>query len=163
MSLAIRRGITGLLSAALVVATVCPYVYSAFDEGDANRDGAVDVRDVQVVVAGLRGASDASAADVNRDGTADVRDLQFVLARSMVEQTGSNEPSPWDSGNGTLPLTRPYRVFLDVGYLHPQTGADSTPFSPRQESAVALAELIPPTGTTRLLFGVSPHAPPVLA
>ncbi|MFH0824445.1 MAG: dockerin type I domain-containing protein [Pseudomonadota bacterium] len=163
MSLAIRRGITGLLSVALLVVSLCPSVHSAFDEGDANRDGAVDVRDVQAVVAGLRGASGASAADVNQDGIVDVCDLQYVLARSMVEQTGSNEPSPSDSGNGTLPLTRPYRVFLDVGYLDPQVAAASTPFFARQESAVALAELIPPTGTTRLLFGVSPHAPPKFA
>jgi hypothetical protein len=163
MSLAIRRGITGFVSAALLLVSVCPSVHSAFDEGDANRDGAVDVRDIQVVVAGFRGASDASAADVNRDGSVDVRDLQSVLAQTMVEQTGSNEPFPSDSGNGTLPLTRPYRVFIEVGYLHPQDDADSTFFSPRQQSAVALAELIPPSGTTRLLFGISPHAPPIFA
>ncbi len=163
MSLAIRRGIIGLLSVVLLAVALCPSVRSAFDEGDANRDGAVDVRDVQIVIAGLRGASDTSAADVNRDGIVDVRDLQYAIARGMGEQTGSNEPSPSDSGNGTVPLTRPYRVFLEVGYLHLQVGADSTPFSPRQESAAALAELIPPTGTTRLLFGVCPHAPPVLA
>ncbi len=85
--------VCALICSVGISAAVGPFC-SSVCRGDINGDHRVNIIDAQQLVAQmLTGAIPAAEADVNRDGQVDVRDLQFVLAR-MDAQTSSEDPVP---------------------------------------------------------------------
>ncbi|MFP4501565.1 MAG: dockerin type I repeat-containing protein [Candidatus Hydrogenedentota bacterium] len=80
------RSVTALLLAAVLLAAAGLSVPGRTDAvGDANGDGTVDVRDLQLIVARvLAGESDDPRADVNQDGRVDVLDFQCALGQARA-------------------------------------------------------------------------------
>jgi hypothetical protein len=163
MSAIKRRVIASLLAVALLVVPVLALFQPIQIEGDANGDGVVDFRDVQVVLAELQSAAGTVAADVNRDGEVDVRDLQLAFAQSTIELSGSREPLPSDASTGYIPSASPFRVFQEFTCAQLAADAGINSSYPGHTPRIATPRLISPSRTVRLLFGISPHAPPIFA
>jgi hypothetical protein len=124
---------------------------------DANGDNAVDVRDMQAVVAAVLAGDTSRIADVNRDGQVDVRDLQVIVA--AVERAEPAEPAPAEElPQAVLPGAVPV-VTLPVN----TPSLVRAPEAPAPRIVVAARE----TGfflpeQWRYTLCMTPHAPPSL-
>lgn len=126
--------------------------------GDVNDDGAVDVLDLQRLVAEVLGPAGGAIADLNRDGSIDILDLQLVLAEAA--QTGQTAPDAPDDGpppavtgaSGTAAWPTPGRPL--VAFLPANFRPDS--------GKAGLREARPriPRDIERYLFTLTPNAPP---
>ena len=124
-----------------------------------NRDGVVDVQDIQAVVAGMEDAGGPAESDVNADGAVDVRDLQRVVA----EQVLGIEPSPdRDSPKEPAvpaPAAPQARVFLTTAHAVEFVLARlaQAPAAPAFEVE---NDVFPTQHDYRALLGLSQNAPP---
>lgn len=131
--------------------------------GDVNGDHRVNIFDAQTLVAQmLAGAMPASEVDVNRDGQVDVRDLQFILAR-LNTQTSSEEPVPSDKKTPRAIIVAAERFWMraDTGaieILRPSTEETKASLRFHDEPLVVLSP-----HTERYLFTLTANAPPFLA
>lgn len=149
----LRLSLTGaLLCGAVVSGLVAPVL------ADANGDNAVDVRDMQTVVAAVLAGNAPKEADVNHDGRVDVLDLQQIV--SAVENAFSTEQ---EAPVGEIPAVLP-RTILAVVLpvpIHPipdQQVVAVSPFLLVQNREAGFCQM----DQLRASLSSTPHAPPLL-
>jgi len=131
--------------------------------GDANGDHAVDVLDVQTVVARvLSDVSPDGCADVNSDGAIDILDLQCILAQLTHADAPHKQVPPESKPDARIPADHSLRV--------PVVLADAAGFVPREgvlPASTPYRSVDPFSGistqTERYLFTLTPNAPPECA
>jgi len=91
--MSVRRVLSVLLAVTLPLASGAGPV-SKKETGDVNRDQAVNVLDLQAIVAQAQdGPGQGMAADINGDGTVDAEDFALVLQRAAHETPEEEGPA----------------------------------------------------------------------
>ncbi len=129
--------------------------------GDANGDTAVDVLDLQVVIAQvLGGASEKSPkADVNGDGRVDVRDFQCML--DLTRQADTGDPLPGDQEKDRQAVVvRTDRLATPVRPWRYALIPDNEEPAQRTRRHYPRRVLSPTPRTERYAYCLLPNAPP---
>ena len=129
--------------------------------GDTNGDHAIDILDIQAVVAQVMGDAPSAAGDVNADGRVDILDLQRVVAQATQADKPAKSPDGTPRPEATLPSSAP--VFLCLtphGQVVFGLVSDGSDVSRQWEEASVSSRLS--TQIERYLFTLTPHAPPSL-
>lgn len=152
-----QRFITFLIVSALVLANPVPWLSPLGLTADTNGDQQVDVLDLQQAVAEvLKPDSEVKLADVNGDGAVDILDVQRIL--NQASETAPPEPEDEQppaapavpAGHTALPWPATFQPVL-LALVVPSAPSRPLP---------AVIDTIPPPSEFRLVFGLSPHAPP---
>jgi hypothetical protein len=157
----VLRGLTrAALCLCLAVAGAAPWGLAQAASADTNGDNTVDVLDLQQAVAALLApGADAALADVNGDGVVDILDVQRILNEasetSAPEAPGEFPPCP---PAVPAPSSTANPVFLPVALQ--QTRLLLEPACPVVRPLPVEERIASPPSTFRLVFGLSPHAPP---
>jgi len=152
--------LTYALALSLVALGLCQPDLALIEGADANGDRAVDVLDVQTVVARVLGYSaPGGCADVNSDGAIDVLDLQCILAQLTHADAPQKQVPPDSKPDARIPANHGFRV--------PVVLADAAGFVAREGALPASTTCLnidPFMGTSkqteRYLFTLTPNAPP---
>jgi len=152
-----RRFITFLLASALALASPTPWLAPLTDSADTNGDQQVDVLDLQQAVAEvLKPDADIKLADVNGDGAVDILDVQRIL-------NAASETSPPEPKDEQPPLTPAVPVHESAQpwppTFEPVSLALVIPDAPASPLPAVTPTVSPPS-EFRLVYGLSPHAPP---
>lgn len=157
-----RNHILRLALSCVVFAGTLAAPASESPRGDVNRDGRVDILDLQSAVNGVLDQRNSNFVDVNGDGAVDILDLQRLLARTAQADAPADD-SPSDTNPDATTPTAP-RV--------PQPPSALLP-GPRLEIGPLTLCPVPgrpwpdrddtPTRTERYLFALTPNAPPACA
>ncbi len=158
---------TLLIVATLLLAAVVEVLPIRTDAADVNADGAINVRDVQMMLSGLQAKQPATRLDVTRDGKIDICDLQRLLAKRAA--TASNAPMPANVPasplpDGIVPTQAPHwRILYTFALsLNPVVVEDKEDIvAPRTTHAIA--HTLSQPKALHYLWGQSPNAPPHLA
>jgi len=159
----IRKAVHGLLAFGLLVALGHGPVLR-HTPGDTNGDRQVDVLDVQNLIAtALAGGAHDPRADVNRDGVVDVRDLQALLLLSEEEDSVKTEPRDADSGVlQSAKLDVPHlRAEFRMPFL--STECHLLTENKLHHVAIDQTAPLPPSKADRYALSLTPHAPPLSA
>ncbi len=150
------KWINPLCVMALAIAPLAGFMISPRISGDLNRDGAVDILDVQSgILAVVSGA--APMGDLNQDGRTDILDIQRML--SLLAQGEGQMGSPVEPGSQQATPPRP--VDLRAGKLDLDAlRCASHVVSQEGPSAPVVHEAAIPPLLLLILFSLSPHAPP---
>ncbi len=146
----------------LVTASIGPLAVGAAT-GDTNGDSAVDVLDLQRVIADvLEGDASGSNGDVNADGRVDVLDFQALLGQAQAAVPAPGTSVPTENKRGTTVTTRmvEFSVAGDVRIktIAPEEGKSLSSLGARPAPEMHMAS----TKTERHRQNLSPHAPPTL-
>ena len=153
----------GVCIALLASASAGPLAFGR-DVGDTNGDTAVDVLDLQRVIADvLEGDAARSNGDVNADGRVDVLDFQALLGQAQQAVPAGGSSVPTESKRGTTVNTRALDLAsagaaTRIKVISPVEGKSASALGarPALEMHVASAK------TERHLRNLSPNAPPVI-
>ncbi len=130
--------------------------------GDVNRDGRVDILDLQSAVNGVLEQRNSNFVDVNSDGAVDILDLQRLLARTAEADAPANDPPSDTKPDATTPPAP--RVPQPSSALPP---AATFQISPRTDRPIPGRPWPDrdhaPTRTERYLFTLTPNAPPLFS
>lgn len=131
-------------------------------EGDTNGDQAVDVLDLQHVIAEVLGQDAAQAhGDVNHDGVVNVLDFQALLSEAQHATSGDKTPTQQTERNAPVQTRSIDEMALRVSYVKPvapEEGKSCSSFAARP----ALYTQVASTKVERQLQNLSPNAPPVI-
>lgn len=156
-----RRFTRGFLCLCLILAGPVPWSFAAAAAAaDTNGDSNVDILDLQKAVAALLApGADARLSDVNGDGVVDILDVQRILNEAS-ETSAPEEPAPLKPGAppAVPPASTNISVLLPVALQ--QAVLTLEPVEPAARPTLAEERSSPPPSTFRLVFGLSPHAPP---
>ena len=157
----LRSYIAVTLTAALAWTCAVPEGKTA-GAADTNGDRAVDVLDVQRVIAAVLRDGGHPGNDVNGDGRVDVLDFQCIVqaARSHDEAPSRQEPEP--ARRHAPP--RPIR-FEGMALARDAATAPCADDSDARWRCTGVCECDVKSGPRegRYLLGLTPHAPPVFA
>lgn len=152
-----QRFISFLIASAFVLAGPAPWLAPLSQAADTNGDSQVDILDLQQAVAELlRPDGDTKLADVNGDGAVDILDVQRIL--NQASETAP--PEPEDEQPPASPAVPPTLTAQPwPADFVPAILALVIPAAPAAPLPV-VALTAPPPSEFRLVFGLSPHAPP---
>jgi len=152
---------TGVLACCLAISAAVKPVPVC--RGDVNGDHLVNILDVQTLTASvLGGGVPSSEMDANRDGQVDVRDLQFILGR-LNSRPSSELPSPSEEKTpcAVIVAANHFGARTDAGtveIVNPSDDEARAALYFHAESRIVLS-----SHTERYLFSLTPNAPPFLA
>lgn len=87
-----------VLVCALLTAVAASHVSLGVKRGDTNGDAAVNVLDLQKVIAEVLAGKKAPVGDVNRDGKVDILDFQALVNQAQHAAPAPSAPRPADRG-----------------------------------------------------------------
>ena len=157
--MSVKRVVTLVLVPIIAVAAMFGPLCGARLDADLNGDHAVDVLDVQALVAETL-AMGGTASDLNTDGAVDVLDLQCLLGGAQEATLPRSEEEPSSSDDATLP--DPSRApILTLAQARPVIVVPES-LSTAHASVPHLGDDVCPVAHARqFLRELTPHAPPV--
>lgn len=145
----------------LFVAVATPLLRGVV-QGDTNGDAAVDVLDLQHVIAEVLGTDvDMDHGDINHDGHVNVLDFQALLSQAQQARSSQSGDLPQPDKSVPVQVRVADEMGLRVSYVKPvapEEGKSAASFAARP----ALMEQVASPKVERYIQNLSPNAPPVL-